>query len=250
MYQIWYRGRRIQQTYDTWEEACEGRDEKIRQLIMEDPEEEKNLLQYMGNKEGMKRKRASSVEPKKTKESSDNKKKVAANEMTSKKIVVSQSSTKSEKIEQKKESRVEQPAAPISKEAISSFNVVLPTLKHNLPPLNKKEVKEALSPVVVKEVKVSPPVAVKEVKDVKEVLPPLITKEVDSGVESIKTHLPVLLPDGLRTEIEIKVIDIHKLRAPGKENCEIHITVRAGDAPIPVLLKVFQFHQLYKLIAV
>ena len=283
MYQIWFQGSRLQHTYDTWEEASEGKDEKINQLIKQHPEEEKNLRKYLGVKEGMNRKTVDNDEPTKNKKvaESSNKKKVPSNETTLKvsnppsnesmlkvsnppsneirskvsqyvddvslkKIVTTGRSTKTEEKqtmekEQSRQTRGEQlPAAPIAKDVLPTFNVkelpILSTLKHNLPPLNKKEVKEVLPPL--------------HKTDVKEVLPPLNTKEVDSGVDGIKTHLAAMLPDGQKTQIGIRVIDIHKLTEPGKENHQINITVLMGNNEFSFPLKVFEFHQMYKPIPV
>ena len=230
MYQIQFRGSRLQHKYDTWEEACEGRDEFVHSLIMKYPEEKEKLKQYIGNKEGMKRTkrtRASSEEPKKNKKvaESPDSKKVLVNEIMSK--VTPQKKSPEQPVKNGEMQKVVQlPAAPVAKE-VPPVNVLpVPTLKHNLPPLNKKEL-PPISKVDIKEV--IPAVA-------KEVLP------VNPQADSITTHLPVLF-NGQKTEIGIRVIDIHKLKEPGKENCVIYITVNDSSS-FP--LKVFEFNQLYK----
>ena len=55
MYQISFNGSRMQHTYDTWEQACVGRNERANELIEKHPEERWKLEQYIGNKEGLKR---------------------------------------------------------------------------------------------------------------------------------------------------------------------------------------------------
>ena len=230
MYQIPFRGSRLQHTYNTWEEACEGRDEFAQSLIKKYPEEKEKLEQFIGNKEGMKRTkrtRASSEEPKKNKKvaESPDSKKVPVNEIMSK--VTPQKKSPEQPVKNEEVQKVVQlPAEPIAK-VVPPVNVLpVPTLKHNLPPLNKKEL---------------PPIGK---ADIKEVIP-VVAKEVlhvNPQADSIKTHLPVLF-NGQKTEIEIKVIDIHKLKEPRKENCVIYIAVN-HSSPFP--LKVFEFNQLYK----